>query len=91
MKLKLMAAAGALALTAASGVAAQVPGLYVAGDVGYHQGELESTSSRNGPNGRPVNWTFSPDGDWAGFGRVGFRFNEDGTKVRYAKTTGDVI
>jgi large subunit ribosomal protein L24 len=23
--------------------------------------------------------------------RVGFRFNEDGTKVRYAKTTGDVI
>jgi large subunit ribosomal protein L24 len=23
--------------------------------------------------------------------RVGFRFAEDGTKVRYAKTTGDVI
>lgn len=23
--------------------------------------------------------------------RVGFRFNEDGTKVRFAKTTGDVI
>ena len=23
--------------------------------------------------------------------RVGFRFQEDGTKVRYAKTTGDVI
>ena len=23
--------------------------------------------------------------------RVGFRFNEDGSKVRFAKTTGDVI
>jgi outer membrane protein OmpA-like peptidoglycan-associated protein len=76
MKMKLMAAAGAVALTVASGAAAQVNGLYVAGDVGYHQADLETTSSRNGPAG-PVNWSFSPDGQVAGFGRVGFRFSEN--------------
>ena len=72
MRLKLMAAAGAVALTMASGAAAQVNGLYIAGDVGYHQAEAELDST--GPGAR-VNWSFSPDADWAGFGRIGFRFS----------------
>jgi opacity protein-like surface antigen len=49
-------------------------GLYVAGDVGYHMGEVEADST--GPGAR-VNWSFSPDSDWAGFGRIGYQFNEN--------------
>jgi outer membrane protein OmpA-like peptidoglycan-associated protein len=78
MKLKLMAAAGAVALTMASGAAAQVNGLYVAGDVGYHraQADLDSTGAAGQQGaGARVNWSFDPDADWAGFGRIGFRFN----------------
>jgi OOP family OmpA-OmpF porin len=71
MKMMLMAAAGAIALTAATGAAAQVNGLYVAGDIGYHSGEIEDASSSTGA----ANWSFSPDEDWAGFGRIGFRFS----------------
>ena len=73
-----MAAVGAVALTMASGASAQMfgfNGVYVAGDVGYHMGEIDEATS-TGPGAR-VNWSFSPDSDVAGFGRIGYRFNEN--------------
>ncbi|HEX8570172.1 MAG TPA: OmpA family protein [Caulobacteraceae bacterium] len=75
-----MAATAAAALAAASGASAQIPffgdmtnGLYVAGDIGLHRADLETTSSAF--LGRELNYGI--DDDWAGFARIGYRFNEN--------------
>jgi outer membrane protein OmpA-like peptidoglycan-associated protein len=77
MKHLLMAGAAAVALGAAAPASAQVfgfsppSGAYVAGDVGYHWPQaIESKSSVGG-----LQWDFSSEDDWAGFGRLGYRIN----------------
>ena len=72
MKKMLMAAVAIAALAAAGGASANVvtPGLYVAGDFGYHWPDDFATNSgtTDGPLIRPKN-------DWLGFGRIGYAFN----------------
>jgi opacity protein-like surface antigen len=71
MKIGLLAGVATLALCAASGASAQMTlsGWYVAGDVGYHWPDgVKGTSSTTGSE-----WSFSPDDDWAGFGRIGYK------------------
>ncbi|MFN3559952.1 MAG: outer membrane beta-barrel protein, partial [Brevundimonas sp.] len=65
-------AAGALALSA--GVAAAEPnGWYGAIDAGYHTiGDIETVSQTTGPQ-----FDFEVDDSWAGFARLGYRFNEN--------------
>src|SRR3712207_5439996 len=85
MRLKLMAATAAAALATASGASAQGwmdgwfdgwAGFYVAADVGYHWPEgLETSSTLNSPQGSPGELNFGAEDDWAGFGRLGYRFN----------------
>jgi outer membrane protein OmpA-like peptidoglycan-associated protein len=76
VKLKLMAATAVLALATASGAHAQFfdfsNGAYVAGDIGIHESTMETKSAVN-----TSNFDFSPDSDFAGFLRAGYRFNEN--------------
>ena len=72
MRVQLLAGVAAAALCAATGASAQsaTSGWYVAGDVGYHMPKDVKTTSSTG-----YDWTFSADEDWAGFGRLGYRFS----------------
>jgi len=71
-----MAATATLALATASGAHAQFfdfsNGLYVAGDVGVHAAEFEGQSAVNN-----TTLDFSPKDDIVGFGRLGYRFNQN--------------
>lgn len=71
MKFQLLAGVAVVALCAASGASAQsaTSGWYVAGDVGYHAPKDVKATSSTG-----YNWKFSQDEDWAGFGRLGYKF-----------------
>jgi outer membrane protein OmpA-like peptidoglycan-associated protein len=76
MKLKLLAGVALTAVFAASGAFAQDSGVYVAADVGYHWPEgIEASSSANAPDGRPYDWTFDSEEDFAGFARLGYRLS----------------
>ena len=77
MRIKLMAGAAAVALFATvGGAVAQVPGWYGAVDLGYHRAEgIDAESSINAPDGRPFQWTFDQEDDWAGFARLGYQFH----------------
>jgi outer membrane protein OmpA-like peptidoglycan-associated protein len=71
-----MAATATLAIATASGANAQFfdfsNGAYVAGDIGIHQSEFDGQSSVNN-----TEFSFSPEEDFAGFLRAGYRFNEN--------------
>ncbi len=71
-----MAATATLAIATASGANAQFfdfsNGAYIAGDIGGHESEFDGQSSVNN-----TEFSFSPDRDFAGFLRGGYRFNEN--------------
>src|SRR5882757_898391 len=74
MKLTLMAAFAVTALAAATGASANVltPGVYVAGDFGYHwPAKLEAQPTIG--SGPLVD--FKQQNDWLAFGRIGYAFN----------------
>ena len=51
-------------------------GPYIALDLGYHDPlPIDAKSLSNAPDGRPYNWDFRLNSDWAAFGRVGYRFS----------------
>ena len=94
MKIRLLAGVAAVALCAASGASAQsaLSGWYLAGDVGYHTTDgVKGKSSVNGTDGKPLQWTFSADDDWAGFGRIGYRFTPNWrVEGEYGYRSGDI-
>ena len=94
MKFGLLAGVATVALCAASGASAQsaLSGWYVAGDVGYHSTEgVEASSSVNATDGRPYDWTFSTDEDWAAFARVGYRISPNWrVEGEYGYRGGDI-
>ena len=77
MKFKLLAGAAMLAAFAATGASAQAPtGFYGAVDLGYHKPEgIDAESSNNAPDGRRYDWNFSPEDDFTGFARIGYRLS----------------
>ena len=78
MKIGLMAGAAIAALFAASGASAQTaqPGWYGALDLGYHFPVNRWYKGSNvAPDGQYYNWQFDPKDDFAGFVRLGYRFN----------------
>lgn len=51
-------------------------GPYVAVDLGYHWPlTIDATSFSPAPDGRPFEWRYSLNSDWAAFGRAGWRFS----------------
>ena len=52
-------------------------GFYAAWDVGAHWDAQSSKASSTGlkPNNLPARWKFRSNTDWAGFARVGYKFN----------------
>jgi len=72
MKLKFLAGAALAATFAASGAYAQDAGWYGAVDAGWHQPEHFSVSTAASP---PQTIKLHMDGGWAGFARVGYRFD----------------
>ena len=57
-----------------------------------HVKQSQTTQGGRQPKAMPIDLSNLALVDASGKAtRVGFRFNEDGTKVRFAKTTGDVI
>jgi opacity protein-like surface antigen len=73
MKMTLLAAAAVAALAAATSASANVvtPGVYVAGDFGYHWPSDYQTDLPGGAKG-PV---ILQKNDWVAFGRLGYAFN----------------
>src|SRR3954463_11920978 len=65
-----------LALLMSSAAWADADGWYVAGDLGWHQDySTQAESEFTKPNGITAKWRFRTSDDWAGFARVGYRFN----------------
>jgi OOP family OmpA-OmpF porin len=89
MKIRLLAGVATLALCAASGASAQsaLSGWYVAGDVGYHATDgVKATSSTVASD-----WTFAAEDDWAGFGRIGYKFSPNWrVEGEYGYRSGDL-
>jgi len=77
MKLKLMAGAAVLAMMAAgSAYAEQAEGWYLGVDLGANQrGEWKAKSSGNMQDGSPFRYDVSTEDNWAGFARLGYRYN----------------
>ena len=97
MKLHLLAGAAIVAMSSATGASAQdwdgwLKGWYVAGDVGYHWPEsIEGTSDTAGSDGVKYKWNFGSKDDWAGFARLGYRFNPNWrAELEYGYRPGDV-
>ncbi|MDI1281528.1 outer membrane beta-barrel protein, partial [Brevundimonas sp.] len=67
MKLKLLASVAVAGLLAAGAAAAEPNGWYGAIDAGWHKAEVETDH----------NVDFDVDGDWAGFARLGYRFDQN--------------
>src|SRR5271154_6285307 len=83
MNAKLLTGVATAALLAASGAAAQGAsdynwqdlGWYGAADFGYHWPSLGNGHSTGlAPDGAAYNYHFRENNDWAGFGRLGYRF-----------------
>ncbi|MFN3560149.1 MAG: outer membrane beta-barrel protein, partial [Brevundimonas sp.] len=73
MKVKLLAGVAIAGLFAAGAASAEPNGWYGAIDAGYHTiGDIETVSQTTGPQ-----FDFEVDDSWAGFARLGYRFNEN--------------
>ena len=73
MKVKLLAGVAMAGLFAAGAASAEPNGWYGAIDAGYHTvGEIETISTTTGPG-----LTHEIEDSWAGFARLGYRFNEN--------------
>ncbi|RYG06714.1 MAG: porin family protein, partial [Caulobacteraceae bacterium] len=73
MKVKLLAGVAMAGLFAAGAASAEPNGWYGALDAGYHTvGEIEAISTTTGPG-----LTTEVEDSWAGFARLGYRFNEN--------------
>ena len=70
-----VALSAALLATGASAADAQT-GWYGALDAGlHHTNAVKASSDGTAPDGAPYNWSFGTESDWAGFARVGYKFN----------------
>ncbi|WP_168077764.1 OmpA family protein [Caulobacter sp. SSI4214] len=88
MNMRLLVGVAAVALSAASGALAQsaTSGWYVAADVGYHDPSGVKTTTTNN-----LDWTFSGDHDWTGFGRFGYKFSPNfRLEAEYGYRPGDL-
>lgn len=76
MKLKLLASVAAATMAVAGAASAEPDGWYGAVDLGYHTIDTIESTSHNTPGLAPE-WDIELDDDWAGFARLGYRFNEN--------------
>lgn len=73
MKVKLLAGVAMAGLFTAGVANAEPNGWYGAIDAGYHTiGEIETISQGTGPQ-----FDFDVEDDWAGFARLGYRFDQN--------------
>ena len=77
MRSRLLAGTASVVLLGLAGPAMADPdGWYGALDLGYHwQEDLGTFSEGNAPDGGPYNFNWSTESTWAGFARLGYRFN----------------
>ncbi|WP_031235603.1 OmpA family protein [Asticcacaulis sp. AC402] len=77
MKLNLLAGVALAAMAVATGAAAeQYPGWYGGVDLGYHaKGDYEGVSTGKMADGGAYMYDVATDEDWAGFARLGYRYN----------------
>ena len=68
--------AGAVLLGLAGPAMADPDGWYGAVDLGYHtMDDFGTNSEANAPDGGPYNFNWGTEDTWAGFVRLGYRFN----------------
>lgn len=77
MKLKLLAGVALAAMVTATGAAAeQYPGWYGGVDLGYNSmGDYQGVSEGNMADGGAYMYDVATDESWAGFARLGYRYN----------------